>query len=181
MQDDGIPIERGRARPPQGEGPKISPRGGPPATEVAVRMEGLPANTGMVIGFGAPRAGYEWVGRAETDANGSLSATVEVPASAEENESHYFFVTLPERPPLGTSEAFHVTRSDGTLVATGGVTGEEGEFTAMRGDLDELYCLIGNVAALEPGTRVTIEGRIADPSTCQEGVPVLVEAARADR
>lgn len=180
MQGDGIPMERARGRSPQGMGPKISPRGGPPATEVAVRMERLPASTGMVIGFGAPRAGYEWVGRAETDANGNLSASVEVPASAEENESHYFFVTLPERPPLGTSGAFHVTRSDGTLVATGRVTGEKGESTAMRGDSDELYCLIGNVAALEPGTRLTVEGRIADPSTCPEGIPVLVEATRLD-
>lgn len=180
MQDERILAQRSRRRSPQGEAPRISPRGGPAATEVAIRMEGLPPNAGMVIGFGAPRAGYEWVGQAETDANGNLSATVEVPASAEENESHYFFVTLPERPPLGTSAAFHVTRSDGTLVATGGVTGEQEGFTAMRGDLDELYCLIGDVAGLETGARVTVEGRIADPSTCPEGIPVLVEAARVD-
>jgi hypothetical protein len=159
------------------DGLTISPRGGPPGTDVAVQMEGLPARTTMMIGFGAPQAGYEWIGQEETDADGRLSATVEVPASAEENRRHYFFVTLPDQPPLGTSDAYHVTAEDGSLAVTGALTAEGSGFVAMRAEFDALYCLIGDVMA-EPGRQVTVEGRITSTTDCPDGIAVDVRAVR---
>lgn len=162
---------------------EISPRAGPVGTEVEVRMEGLPPATELVLGFGILRGGYEWIGRAETDASGRLISEVEVPEWAGVDAVHYFFVTLPDRPPLGTSPGFHVTAPDGSLQARGRIT-EEGlgrGFTALRDEFEELYCLQGAVEGARPGERFSAEGRLGDPETCPDGIPVRVAGGRDRR
>lgn len=157
----------------------IEPRGGPVGTEVALRMGGLPAETALVIGFGAPREGYEWIGAGESDGAGVLSATLRVPAWSEENALHYFFVALPDRPPLGTSPGFHVTAPDGTLSVSGELVGDPGpgRSARLRGAFDEIYCVSPAPVDARPGARVTVEGVLGAPGDCPDGIPVALRPA----
>lgn len=153
-------------------------------------MEGLPPDTGMIVGFGTLQAGYEWIGEEVSDRAGALAATVEVPDWAEANRVHFFFVTLPDQPPVGTSPGFHVTAPDGTLRLTGEVTEVVMEPAApgapvvlLQGDFEVLYCLSGNVGDPEPGQRVRVEGIVAGGASgaeratgsgaeCADAIPV---------
>ncbi len=161
-------------------GVQISPRGGPAGTEVTVRMAGLPPATELVLGFGAPRDGYEWVGQSQTSTSGELDARLRVPSWAQPNRVHYIFVTLPDRPPLGTSPGFHVTAPDGTLRVSGEVVPGGTSDARVIGEFDELYCVGGGrAAALQQGARVTVEGMLGEDGTCDDGIPV--QLAGVDR
>ncbi|MEE8146829.1 MAG: hypothetical protein V3T24_04435 [Longimicrobiales bacterium] len=158
--------------------PSVSPRGGPPGTEVTVRWTGLSPDSAILIGFGGLGSGYEIVGESGTDANGDFSHTVRVPAWAERDESHFFFVAYEDGQPRGISDAFHVTGPDGTLRLEGRITDEGVACTAMRGENDELYMLVGETERLSPGDRVVVEGTIADASACQQGLAIAVTEIR---
>jgi murein DD-endopeptidase MepM/ murein hydrolase activator NlpD len=57
----------------------LTPGNGTVGTTVTVSAKGLPANTGVVIGGGAPRTAYEVLQQAKTGADGTLQATVRIP------------------------------------------------------------------------------------------------------
>ena len=159
---------------PQGAKPSISPQGGPTGTDVMVWWSGMAPDSAVVIGFGGLGSGYEIVGESHTDANGNFSQSVTVPSWAERDASHFFFVGYADGQPTGISEAFHVTGPDGTLRLEGRITDEGVECTAMRGEHDELYTLVGDLGDLSPGDRVVVAGTIAEMSTCQQGLTIAV-------
>jgi hypothetical protein len=53
------------------------------------------------------------------------------------------------------------------------------ECPAMRGDAGELYTLAGPDDVPEAGTRVSVEGTIAEMLICQQGLTLAVESIRA--
>jgi LysM repeat protein len=57
----------------------LAPRNGTVGTTVTVSAKGLPADTAVVIGGGAPRTAYEVLQQAKTAADGTLQATVRIP------------------------------------------------------------------------------------------------------
>ncbi len=57
----------------------LAPGNGTVGTTVTVSAKGLPADTAVVIGGGAPRTAYEALQQARTSADGTLQATVRVP------------------------------------------------------------------------------------------------------
>ncbi|MBD2745867.1 LysM peptidoglycan-binding domain-containing protein [Microvirga sp. BT688] len=57
----------------------LAPGNGTVGTTVTVSAKGLPANTAVVIGGGAPRTAYEVLEEAKTTAGGTLNATVRIP------------------------------------------------------------------------------------------------------
>lgn len=89
----------------------ISPASGPPGTVVTVSASGLPADTPVVIGAGAPRSAYEVLDRARTSGDGTLLATVHAPAWAGGAGQLVFVVASPERGLKVRSGPFEVTGS----------------------------------------------------------------------
>jgi hypothetical protein len=57
----------------------VAPGNGTVGTTVTVSVKGLPADTAVVIGGGAPRTAYEVLQQARTSADGTLQATVRIP------------------------------------------------------------------------------------------------------
>ncbi len=87
----------------------ISPASGPPGTVVTVSAIGLPADAPVVIGVGAPRSAYEVLDRARTSGDGTVLATVPVPAWADGTGRLVFVVASPERGLKVRSGPFEVT------------------------------------------------------------------------
>jgi LysM repeat protein len=57
----------------------LAPGTGTVGTTVTISAKGLPADTAVVIGGGAPRTAYEVLQQAKTSADGTLQATIRVP------------------------------------------------------------------------------------------------------
>jgi LysM repeat protein len=57
----------------------LAPGNGTVGTTVTVSAKGLPANTAVIIGGGAPRTAYEVLQQAKTGADGTLQSTVRIP------------------------------------------------------------------------------------------------------
>ena len=57
----------------------VAPGNGTVGTTVTVSGKGLPADTAVVIGGGAPRTAYEVLQQARTSADGTLQASVRIP------------------------------------------------------------------------------------------------------
>jgi hypothetical protein len=87
----------------------ISPDGGAPGTEVILRAGGLPRDTEVEIGFGAPNTDFEILGRARTDSLGDVTATLAVPAWAIPGQGYMFVVAPVDQPPRAASDTFRVT------------------------------------------------------------------------
>ena len=163
---------------PQDEKPLVSPRAAAPGAEVAVQWTALAPDSTIMIGFGGLGSGYEIVGESPTDANGDFSVAVPVPSWAESGGTHFFFVGYTDGQPVGISDVFHVTDTDGTLRLEGRITDEGVECTAMRSENDDLYTLTGDIGALSPGDSVVVEGTIAEMSVCQQGLTIAVTEIR---
>lgn len=90
-------------------GVSILPRSGPAGTAVALSAKGLPANTPVLLGGGAPGAAYEVLDSALTGGDGALEAAVRVPGWAGVAGPFVFVVAGAERGVLARSEPFLVT------------------------------------------------------------------------
>jgi LysM repeat protein len=70
----------------------LAPGNGTVGTTVTISAKGLPADTAVVIGGGAPRTAYEVLQQARTGADGTLQASVRIPDWSTGQER--FVVTL---------------------------------------------------------------------------------------
>lgn len=102
----GLPGIDARAEPPT---VAIFPRQGPPGTAVTLSAIALPANAAVVVGGGPPRTAYEVLERVRTTGEGTLDATVRVPAWAADAGSFVFVVASAGRDVRVRSDAFTVT------------------------------------------------------------------------
>lgn len=91
------------------DGVSISPRSGPVGTAVALSARELPANTPVILGGGGQGAAYEVLDSALTGGDGTLRATVRVPAWAGRDAPFVFVVAGTERGVLARSGPFVVT------------------------------------------------------------------------
>ena len=158
--------------PVQDRPPFLSSKGGPPGTPVTVSMSGLVMNARLDVGFGS-FVENEILQVAQADQEGAVSVTLPIPARARPGV-HYFFLAEENGSPFAVSSPFLVTASDGSIRLRGRITNEGAECTTMRGTGDVLYTLTGNLGSPPPDARVTVEGTIAETSTCQQGLTIAV-------
>ncbi len=139
VQDQAAAFELTAAdqQPDEDGSVSISPAAGPAGTEVQVTASNLPANTQVELGVGLVDSEYEIVDSAMTDANGNLSTTVQIPASAEVNRQWVVVVEGPSGAKTISNEFSVVASDDNTgaqfdeaqiyLIALedGGQSGEE--------------------------------------------------------
>ena len=71
---------------------EASPQAGPVGTSVTVTAAGLPKDAAVVVGAGAPGRAFEVLDRARTGPDGTLRATVRVPAWVESGKPLVFTV-----------------------------------------------------------------------------------------
>jgi hypothetical protein len=166
------------AGPPARPQLQLSPRGGPAGSEVTISFSGLAMREPVEIGFG-DMGEHVILSPAQADVDGNISTTVRVPADATP-VTHFFFLANSETGQVvATPTAFLVMPADGRVTVSGRMSDEGVECRAMRGDAGELYSLTGPDDWPEPGTKVTVVGRIAEMSMCQQGLTIAVESIKA--
>ena len=161
-------------------GPSISPPAGPPGRLVTVEMSRLPPSSSVHIGFGALGGNQELLGLADTDANGYLITTVQIPSWATQDLRNFFFLAHDDerQQPFAYSDEFHVTDEDGVFTVEGRITNEGTACTVMRSAEDRLYALIALTQEYAPGTSVQVTGIHVEDPACLEGVGIQVLGIR---
>lgn len=113
----------------------ITPEMGPAGAMVQLTASGLPANSQVELGVGLANSEYDIVDTAQTNANGELTAAVQIPESAQVGDEWNLVIEGPSGAKTISNE-FAVTESDSTgnfeeaniyLIALedGGESGEE--------------------------------------------------------
>jgi hypothetical protein len=172
----GAEAPAGPDRPPL----VLSPAGGPPGSPIAVSFEGLAMREPVEIGFG-DMGEHVILAPADADVDGTLVTTVTVPEDATPGTRFFFLANRETGQVVATPTVFVVTGADGRVTLSGQMSDEGVECAAMRGDGGELYTLTGSDGQVFPaaGTRVTVQGRIAEMSICQQGLTIAVESIQA--
>jgi hypothetical protein len=147
----------------------ISPRFGPPGTQVTVASGLMPAITPVRVGIGATRIGFETLAELLTTPQGEFSVPVVVPQWATTDRSHRFILFDFYFNPIAMSDAFFVTDANGVFRRTGRVLREGVPCVSLRDVDGETYVLVGDTAGLAEGARVTVEGKLAESSGCGVG------------
>jgi hypothetical protein len=154
----------------------IAPHSGPPGTTVSVSTLNLPLEAKVHVGVGAMREGFEALVEAEQGEWGEIAVRVEVPATTSWERPIVFVAFNAIFAPIGMSDAFHVTTHDGLVRRTGTVTDEADGCLTFRDEDTYLYALSGDVASLEVGDEVTIDGVFFDTGECLSGPSIGVSA-----
>lgn len=89
----------------------LSARTGPPGTPVTLSAIGLPPNQRVDIGGGPPDGDYAILDTARTSAEGTLQATVQVPANADPQRDFIFVIANPELNLAARSAIFDVAEA----------------------------------------------------------------------
>ena len=173
-------ISRLGRRPVQEMGTSISPPTGPPGRLVTVEMGRLPPETSVHIGFGALGGNQELLSLVDTDGNGFLITTVQIPSWATQGLRHFFFIAHDDerQQPFAFSGEFHVTDQGGVFTIEGEISDEGKACTAMRTSEDRLYSLTALTQTYEPGTTVQVTGIHVEDPACSEGLVVQVLGIR---
>jgi LysM repeat protein len=87
----------------------LAPGNGTVGTTVTLSAKGLPADTAVVIGGGAPRTAYEVLQQAKTTAEGTLQATVRIPDWSTGQERFVLTVAAEEAEWKVRSAPFQIT------------------------------------------------------------------------
>ncbi len=165
-------------KPAAGAGLAIFPTRGQPGSRVILTVSGLPGKVPVTIGVGPPRSRYEVIGKTTTSERGGFETDVGVPDWAEAADRLVFTVESEDGRIRLVSEHFTVVAvagasPDETIVVTGTLSNEGASCPALRGDDGALYTLADPEAGgFVPGDRVHVEGKVAEVSTCMQGVTI---------
>ena len=173
---DPAPAARAPGPPPL----SVSPAGGAPGTEVRLAMSGLVLHAKVEVGFGS-LVGHEILAAGEADVDGGYTAVVTIPPAAPPGISWFFLAEQETTARISAPTPFLVTAANGSVRVTGHMTGEGVECPAMRGEAGELYTLAAVDELPEAGTKVMVEGTLAEMSPCQQGLTIAVTSLRALR
>ena len=152
----------------------MEPRTGPAGTVVEIYTENLPPQARIHVGVGAMRAGFEALAEASQEIWGEVSASVRVPDYASWERPLVFIVFNGVFSPIGISDPFHVTNDEGMVRRTGRVTDEGLECVTLRDNDQYMYALSGDLAGLNPGDEVVVEGAISLSGPCGEADAIEV-------
>lgn len=147
--------------------------------EVALRGSGFTPGARLQIMAGESPYRMQVIDGARADRRGRVDVAVDLPEWARPGQQIYFALQSREGRERAVAEVYQVTgrpgRPDRGLISVSGTLTRQGvECPTMRGDDGRTYSLSGNLRNFRPGDRVSIEGRIAELSTCQQGVAVEV-------
>jgi LysM repeat protein len=156
----------------------VTPDRGPVGTIVEVEARGFPPNVRLRLLAGTSARTLREIERVTTNRRGRAVVNVRIPDwAADERRIVFRFETLDGR--LRTdNDRFRVAAGGDPdreqVRVTGTLTREGAECQAMRGDDGRLYTLQGEFVGFRAGDRVEVRGRIADVSTCMQGITIDV-------
>jgi LysM repeat protein len=161
-----------------------------PGEVATVDIEGLPPRAPVTVRAG-PDGGRpitQRQGRAGRD--GTATVEIDVPARARGGERWRVEALDPRGRPVADA-TFRVSGRDGGgnnggggrrgVTVSGLLTREGVECPALRSEDGDLYTLYGRIDGFRAGDSVTVTGRVAEISTCQQGTTIEVERIDADR
>jgi len=151
---------------------EISPRVGPPGTEVTLKVGSMPSLTPVQLAIGATRSGFEAIALGFTTIDGDLEAAVVVPEWTKPEQTHRFIAfNLYFSAILAESPIFHVTDADGHVMRAGTIGSAGAACPTLEGDDGERYRLRGALGNLQAGEQVRLEGVLTEDDTgCGEGL-----------
>lgn len=156
--------------------PTVTPRSGPPGTEVTVRAAEMPYGV-LLVGVGVVGGGgHQMVGQGAADEDGTFELTVKVPDWAEPGTSHFFFIATADQRPRAMAPVFLVSDADGVVRVSGEVTETEGPCGATLTQGTDRIGLVGATGRLRAGAVVTVEGKAVERTGCEE--TLVIEVSR---
>lgn len=142
---------------------EISPRIGPPGTEVSLKVASMPAMTPVQLALGATGTGFEALSLGYTTMDGDLQESVVVPEWSKPEETHRFIIfNLYFTTILAESAIFHVTDADGAVARTGTVMELGPGCLVLEDDDGERYRLKGATSGLAVGNRASVQGMLSE-------------------
>lgn len=156
--------------------PTISPRSGPPGTEVTFRAAEMPYNSMLLVGVGVVGGGgHQMVGQGGSDVDGVFELTVRVPEWAEPGTSLYFFVATADQRPRAMAPVFLVSDESGVVRASGDVTDSDGPCGLTLTEGADRFGLVGETGGIRAGAPVTVEGEVVERPGCEDALVIRVQ------
>jgi LysM repeat protein len=156
-----------------------------PGDVATIDIEGLPPKARVLVRAGPEGGRLRLESRGRADRSGAASIDIPVPDRARPGERWVAEVLGPDGRPAARASFRIAGRSDRGpsrgITVRGLMTREGVECPALRSDDGELYTLTGRTRDFGPGDVVTVTGRIADRSICQQGTTIEVERMEAGR
>lgn len=154
----------------------VSPQRGETGASVTLEARGLIPRATITIGFGQAQSEYEILESLEADQDGSLRTTARVPDWAEADRDYVFVADGPRSLAVARFTVTGTEDPPESVEVTGMLTDEGVECPALRSDDGQLYTLAGDTGNFTVGDRVTVQGTIAEMSTCMQGTTIRVES-----
>ena len=155
----------------------VTPDRGPVGTIVEVEATGFPPNTRLILSAGTSARGLREIERVTTNRRGRAVVNVRIPEWAADERRIVFRFQTPDGRLRTDNDRFRIASAEPDreqIRVTGTLTREGAECQAMRGDDGRLYTLQGEFVGFRAGDRVDVRGRIADVSTCMQGITIDV-------
>ena len=152
----------------------VVPMSGPAGTQISVSSDNLPLAARVHIAVGMLHAGFETIGQAAQGEFGEIRASVQIPAAATWDRPLYVIALDGVFSPIGISDPFHVTNTDGMIRRAGRVIDEGGQCLALLDENGLLYALAGELGAFSPGDQVVVDGSYSGASECRDGSTIGV-------
>jgi hypothetical protein len=163
---------------PAAPGLQLSTGAGAPGTKVTVSMGGLVLHEKVDVAFGG-LVEYQVIYHDTASVDGEFEGTVTIPADTRPGTYYFFLADTDTSQPLVRPVPFLVTAGDGTASVSGTLTADGVECRALRTASGEVYTLTGAADLPPVGTEVTVQGTIAQQSTCQQGITIAVKTIRS--
>ena len=158
----------------------VAPLAGPPGTEVTISVSDLPARTPLWLGIGATRIGFEGLVMVLSNDKGEISHTVQVPSWAGVR-SYVFLVFDVYFRQLAMTRPFHVTDFESKVLRQGRIASRGAACTTLLDEDGVGYSLVGELAGIERGDRVVLEGKLDPTPGCAQATTIDVTRVYQDR
>lgn len=163
------------AKPAAGPIVRLSVPQGRTGDEVTITASGLSGGQPFTVEAGPSPSELRRLADAKTSDRGELIATVNVPPKPEQGEKLVFAVESIDGRIRVASEPFVVVPPGAAVIVNGTLSSEGAECPTVRGDDGKLYSLAGaKLGKLGFGSRVHVEGTVAEVSSCMQGTTIVV-------
>jgi LysM repeat protein len=154
--------------------------------EVALRGSGFEPGSRVQIMAGEGPYRLQVIGVARADRRGGVNVAVDLPEWARPGQQVFFGLQSRDGRARAVADAYQVIGRPArperpALTVSGTLTRQGVECPTMRGDDGRTYSLAGDIRGFLPGDRVTVDGRIADMSICQQGTAIEVRRIAPSR